>query len=59
MRFDGDFNSKFSKRFYKGKLLKKRVSKLNLIAKSNDKSIYIYENVLKRKINYFNLIYKE
>ena len=59
MRFDNNFNSKSSREFYKGKFLKKRISKFNLIAGNNDKSTHIYENILKRKVDYFNLTYKE
>ena len=59
MRFDNDFNSKFSRESHKSKPLKKRVSKLNSIARNSDKLIYIYENAPKRKTDYFNLIYKE
>ena len=59
VRFDNDFNSKSLKEFYKNRLLKERVSKFNSIIKNSDKSIYIYKNILKRKINYFNLIYKK
>ena len=49
----------FLKKNYKNKPLKNRVSKFNLIAGNNDKSIYIYKNISKRKTDYFNLIYKE
>ena len=59
MRFNGGFNAKSSGRFYKNKSLKKRVSKLNSTAGNNNKSMYIHENVSKRKIDYFNLIYKK
>ena len=59
MRFDNDFNSKILKFFYKNKPLKKRISKFNSITKNNDKLAYIYKNISKRKIDYFNLIYKE
>ena len=59
MRFDNNFNSKSSKGFYKDKFLKERVSKLNSVIGNNDKSAYIHENVSKRKVDYFNLAYKE
>ena len=59
MHFNTDFNSKFSKEFYKSKPLKERVSKPNSAIRNNDKSAYIYKNILKRKIDYFNSIYKE
>ena len=59
VRFDNDFNSKSLRKFYKGKFLKKRVSKFNSIIRNSGKLIYIYEDTLKRKVNYFNLIYKK
>ena len=59
MRFDDGFNSKSSRKFYKDKPLKNRISKLNSIAKNNDKPTYIHEDTPKRKADHFNLAYKE
>ena len=59
MRFSDNFNSKFLRKSYKNKPLKERISKFNSIAGNNEKSTHIYENILKRKTNYFNLTHKE
>ena len=59
MRFNNDFNLKSSRKSYKGKPLKNRVSKFNSIAGNSDKPIYIHENISKRKADHFNLTYKE
>ena len=59
MRFGGDFNLKFSRKFHKDKSLKERISKFNSIAGNSDKSAYIHESVSKRKTDHFNSAYKK